>query len=104
MMIMVVTMTNVDLAQALGFQRVRIGDLLITALYDGFGAIPVEDFHGGAPAQIGQFLGEAFLPRRRGPGHRGDRLPRPGRWPAQPAPRRAGAPAGHRAPPTPTPH
>jgi glyoxylase-like metal-dependent hydrolase (beta-lactamase superfamily II) len=62
MIIIVVTMTNVDLAQAPGFQRVRIGDLLITALYDGFGAIPAEDFHGGTPAQIGQFLVEAFVP------------------------------------------
>jgi hypothetical protein len=47
-------MTNVDLpsvtaAQAPGFQRVRIGDLLITALYDGFGAIPAEDLRGGTP-------------------------------------------------------
>ncbi len=56
-------MTNVDIAQTPGqFQRVRIGDLLITALYDGFGAIPAEDLRGGTPAQIGQFLAEAFLP------------------------------------------
>ena len=61
-MIIVVTMTNVDLAQAPGFQRVRIGDLLITALYDGFGAIPAEDLHGGTPAEIGQFLARRSCP------------------------------------------
>jgi glyoxylase-like metal-dependent hydrolase (beta-lactamase superfamily II) len=53
---------SVTAAQAPGFQRVRIGDLLITALYDGFRAIPAEDLHGGTPAEVGQFLAEAFLP------------------------------------------
>jgi glyoxylase-like metal-dependent hydrolase (beta-lactamase superfamily II) len=48
--------------QAPGFQRFRVGELLITALYDGFGPIPAEDLHGGTPADVGRFLTEAFLP------------------------------------------
>jgi glyoxylase-like metal-dependent hydrolase (beta-lactamase superfamily II) len=55
-------MTIVDLAQAPGFQRIRIGDVLITALYDGFEAIPAEDLHGATLAEIGRFLVEAFMP------------------------------------------
>ena len=44
-------MTNIDLAsvtsaQAPGFQRVRIGDLLISALEDGF-VISADQFRGG---------------------------------------------------------
>ena len=57
-------MTNVGLTQAPGFQRVRIGDVLITALYDGFEPVPAEDLHGATLAEIGRFLTEAFMPAR----------------------------------------
>ena len=45
-----------------GFQRVRIGDLLVTALYDGFAAIPAQDLCGATPAEVGRLYTEAFLP------------------------------------------
>jgi hypothetical protein len=32
--------------QSPGFQRIRIGELLITALYDGFVPVPADDLHG----------------------------------------------------------
>jgi glyoxylase-like metal-dependent hydrolase (beta-lactamase superfamily II) len=64
---MSIGMTNTDLAsvtetQAPGFQRFRIGDLLITALYDGFVPISADEFHGAARAEISRLLTEAFMP------------------------------------------
>ena len=32
--------------QSPGFQRIRIGELVITALYDGFVPVPADDLHG----------------------------------------------------------
>jgi glyoxylase-like metal-dependent hydrolase (beta-lactamase superfamily II) len=48
--------------QSPGFQRIRIGELLITALYDGFVPVPADDLHGAPPAEIHRLLAEAFLP------------------------------------------
>jgi hypothetical protein len=48
--------------QSPGFQRIRIGELLITALYDGFVAVRADDLHGAPPAEIRRLLAEAFLP------------------------------------------
>jgi glyoxylase-like metal-dependent hydrolase (beta-lactamase superfamily II) len=48
--------------QSPGFQRIRIGELLITALYDGFVPVPADDLHGAPPAEIRRLLAEAFLP------------------------------------------
>jgi glyoxylase-like metal-dependent hydrolase (beta-lactamase superfamily II) len=48
--------------QSPGFQRVRIGKLVITALYDGFVPVPADDLHGAPPAEIHRLLTEAFLP------------------------------------------
>jgi glyoxylase-like metal-dependent hydrolase (beta-lactamase superfamily II) len=48
--------------QSPGFQRIRIGELLITALYDGFVRVPADDLHGALPAEIHRLLAEAFLP------------------------------------------
>jgi glyoxylase-like metal-dependent hydrolase (beta-lactamase superfamily II) len=48
--------------QSPGFQRIRIGKLLITALYDGFVPVPADDLHGAPPAEIHRLLAEAFLP------------------------------------------
>jgi hypothetical protein len=36
-------------AQSPGFQRIRIGELLITALYDGFVSVPADDLHWRVP-------------------------------------------------------
>ena len=60
-------MTNTDLAsvtetQAPGFQRIRIGNLLITALYDGSVPISADEFHGAPRAEINRLLAEAFMP------------------------------------------
>jgi glyoxylase-like metal-dependent hydrolase (beta-lactamase superfamily II) len=60
-------MTNTELAsvtetQAPGFQRIRIGNLLITALYDGFVPISADEFHGAPRAEINRLLAEAFMP------------------------------------------
>jgi glyoxylase-like metal-dependent hydrolase (beta-lactamase superfamily II) len=49
-------------AQAPGFQRVRIGDLLSTALYDGFVPVLADDLHGATPAEVSRLLAEAFMP------------------------------------------
>jgi hypothetical protein len=49
-------------AQAPGFQRVRIGDLLITALYDGFVPILADDLHGEPPAEVSRLLADGFMP------------------------------------------
>ena len=48
--------------QAPGFERVRVGDLLVTALYDGFVAIVADDFRGEPPAEVSRWLAEAFIP------------------------------------------
>jgi glyoxylase-like metal-dependent hydrolase (beta-lactamase superfamily II) len=48
--------------QSPGFQRIRIGELLITALYDGFVPVPADDLHGAPPAETHRLLAEAFLP------------------------------------------
>jgi glyoxylase-like metal-dependent hydrolase (beta-lactamase superfamily II) len=48
--------------QSPGFQRIRIGKLLITALYDGFVPVAADDLHGADPAEIHRLLAEAFLP------------------------------------------
>ena len=48
-------------AQAPGFQRVRIGELLVTALYDGFVPVLADDLHGERRARISRLLAEAFL-------------------------------------------
>src|ERR1700739_2215449 len=55
-------MTNISLEQARGFQRVRIGNLLVTAFYDGFVPVPADDLHGAPSAEIGILLTEASLP------------------------------------------
>jgi glyoxylase-like metal-dependent hydrolase (beta-lactamase superfamily II) len=60
-------MTNTDLAsltatQARGFHRIRIGDLLITALYDGFVPITADELRGAPRAEIRRLLAEAFVP------------------------------------------
>jgi glyoxylase-like metal-dependent hydrolase (beta-lactamase superfamily II) len=49
-------------AQAPGFQRVRIGDVLITALYDGFVPILADDLHGEPPAEVSRLLADGFMP------------------------------------------
>ena len=49
-------------AQAPGFQRVRIGDLLITALYDGFVPILADHLRGEQRAEISRLLAEGFMP------------------------------------------
>jgi glyoxylase-like metal-dependent hydrolase (beta-lactamase superfamily II) len=48
--------------QSPGFQRIRIGDLLITALYDGFVPISADELHGAPRAEISCLLTEAFMP------------------------------------------
>jgi glyoxylase-like metal-dependent hydrolase (beta-lactamase superfamily II) len=53
---------SVPVGQVPGFQRLRIGDLHITALYDGFVPISANDFHGATRAEISRLLTEAFLP------------------------------------------
>jgi hypothetical protein len=49
-------------AQAPGFQRVRVGDLLITGLYDGFVLVLADDVHDEPLAEVRRLLAEAFLP------------------------------------------
>jgi glyoxylase-like metal-dependent hydrolase (beta-lactamase superfamily II) len=49
------------LRQAPGFLRVRIGDLLVTAVYDGFVPVLAEDLRGEPQPRISRLLGEAFL-------------------------------------------
>ncbi len=44
-----------------GFQRVRIGELPVTALYDGFVPVVADDLHGERRARISRLLAEAFL-------------------------------------------
>jgi glyoxylase-like metal-dependent hydrolase (beta-lactamase superfamily II) len=48
--------------QSPGFQRIRIGELLITAFYDGFVPVPADDLHGAPSAEIRRLLTEAYLP------------------------------------------
>jgi glyoxylase-like metal-dependent hydrolase (beta-lactamase superfamily II) len=48
--------------QSPGYQRIRIGELLITALYDGFVPVPADDLHGAPPAEIHQLLADGFMP------------------------------------------
>ena len=48
--------------QAPGSQRIRIGELLITALYDGFVPVPAHALHGAPAAEIHRLLAEGFLP------------------------------------------
>ena len=48
--------------QSPGFQRVRIGQLLITALYDGFVPVLADDLHGAPPTKIRRLLTDGFLP------------------------------------------
>ena len=48
--------------QSPGFQRIRIGKLLITALYDGFVPVPADALHGASAAEIHRLLAEAFMP------------------------------------------
>ena len=45
-----------------GFHRIRLGDLSITALYDGFVPFLAEEIRGAAPLEISRLLAEAFLP------------------------------------------
>jgi hypothetical protein len=45
-----------------GFQRIRIGELLITALYDGFVPVPADALHGASAAEIHRLLAEGFMP------------------------------------------
>jgi glyoxylase-like metal-dependent hydrolase (beta-lactamase superfamily II) len=65
--------TNIDLGcdndmqasrrgQSPGFQRIRIGELLITALYDGFVPVTADDLHGAAPAEVSRLLADGFMP------------------------------------------
>jgi hypothetical protein len=44
--------------QSPGFQLIRIGESLITALYDGFVSVPADDLHGAPPAEIHQLLAD----------------------------------------------
>ena len=55
-------MTNISLAPVRGFQRVRVGKLLITAFYDGFVPVPAGDLHGAPSAEIARLLTEAYMP------------------------------------------
>jgi len=55
-------MTSISLEQARGFQRVRIGNLLVTAFYDGFVPVPADDLHGAPSGEIKRLLTEAYLP------------------------------------------
>ena len=48
--------------QAPGSQRIRIGELLITALYDGFVPVPAHALHGASAAEIHRLLAEGFMP------------------------------------------
>ena len=48
--------------QSPGFQRIRIGELLITALYDGFVPVPADDLHGAPPAEVSRLLADGFMP------------------------------------------
>ena len=41
--------------QSPGFQRFRIGELLITAVYDGFLPVAADDLHDAPPAEIHRF-------------------------------------------------
>lgn len=49
-------------AQGAGYQRTRVGDLVVTTLYDG--ALPIfsADMHGETPDRIAALLSDAFLP------------------------------------------
>jgi glyoxylase-like metal-dependent hydrolase (beta-lactamase superfamily II) len=48
--------------QSSGYQRIRIGKLLITALYDGFVQVSADDLHGAPPAEIHRLLADGFMP------------------------------------------
>ncbi|GEL23745.1 MBL fold metallo-hydrolase [Pseudonocardia sulfidoxydans NBRC 16205] len=49
-------------AQAPGFQRFRIGDLIVTALYDGYVPIAAADLNGVPQRVIRECLADAYLP------------------------------------------
>jgi hypothetical protein len=50
--------------QSPGFQRIRIGELLITALYDGFVPVPADDLHGAPPLRsTGYWPRHSYLPK-----------------------------------------
>ncbi|MEU3979270.1 MBL fold metallo-hydrolase [Streptomyces sp. NPDC026672] len=53
--------------QAPGFQRFRLGDLLITALYDGYVPILADDLRGAPGHEIRRRLTDAFLPEEGDP-------------------------------------
>jgi glyoxylase-like metal-dependent hydrolase (beta-lactamase superfamily II) len=48
--------------QSPGFQQIRIGQLLITALYDGFVPVLADDLHGAPSAEIRRLLTEECMP------------------------------------------
>ncbi|MGW4087715.1 MBL fold metallo-hydrolase [Streptomyces sp. NPDC004822] len=55
-------MSRTSPGQAPGFQRFRLGGLLVTALYDGFVPILAEDLHGEPQTEIRRRLADAYLP------------------------------------------
>ncbi|KOX01813.1 hypothetical protein ADL02_01530 [Streptomyces sp. NRRL WC-3723] len=55
-------MSSTSPRQAPGFQRFRLGGLLVTALYDGHVPILAEDLHGEPQNGIRRRLVEAYLP------------------------------------------
>ncbi|MEU2786261.1 MULTISPECIES: MBL fold metallo-hydrolase [Streptomyces] len=55
-------MSRTSPGQAPGFQRFRLGGLLVTALYDGFVPILAEDLHGEPQSEIRRRLANAYLP------------------------------------------
>ncbi|MFE8953497.1 MBL fold metallo-hydrolase [Streptomyces althioticus] len=54
-------------SQVPGFQRFRLGSLLITALYDGFVPILTEDLHGEPQHEMRRRLSDAYLPEEGDP-------------------------------------
>lgn len=60
-------MSHTSPGQVPGFQRFRLGDLLVTALYDGFVPILAEDLHGEPQNEIRRRLADAYLPEEGDP-------------------------------------
>ncbi|POX63102.1 MBL fold metallo-hydrolase [Streptomyces sp. Ru62] len=60
-------MSRTSPRQAPGFQRFRLGSLLVTALYDGYVPILAEDLHGEPQDEIRRRLTEAYLPEEGDP-------------------------------------
>ncbi|MFF5592071.1 MBL fold metallo-hydrolase [Streptomyces althioticus] len=60
-------MPSAPVRQAPGFQRFRLGNLLVTALYDGFVPIFAEDLRGEDPAAVRRRLAHAHLPEEGDP-------------------------------------